>query len=132
MNETKTCPICGETYTEKPALSRADGETHICPICAAKEALAPLGLNKADEDEILTVIRRNYRTEATLEEVTAKDVERAFRCMIMGYKPLSETVLKDAEISTFEEANVPTWDRGFFIKCPFGEEFHVVITQTVK
>ena len=29
----RTCPICGNSYTGHPALSRTDGETPICPSC---------------------------------------------------------------------------------------------------
>ena len=32
--EKRTCPKCGRTYTERPALSRSDNETLICPDCA--------------------------------------------------------------------------------------------------
>lgn len=34
-----TCPRCGETYTDYPALSRLDNKTDICSACGAKEAL---------------------------------------------------------------------------------------------
>lgn len=36
----RTCPICGEEYTEHPAISRRDNETEICPLCGVAEALA--------------------------------------------------------------------------------------------
>ena len=44
MNETRTrtCPACGQQYTEPPALSRRDNETEICPTCGMKEALAAM------------------------------------------------------------------------------------------
>ena len=31
--EKRTCPKCGRTYTERPARSRSDNETLICPDC---------------------------------------------------------------------------------------------------
>lgn len=37
---TRTCPICGQRYTEPPALSRRDNKTYICPDCGTMEALA--------------------------------------------------------------------------------------------
>lgn len=37
--ESRRCPICGQVYTEPPALSRADNKTEICPPCGAREAL---------------------------------------------------------------------------------------------
>ena len=36
----RICPICGNTYTARPAISRADNETEICPECGTREALA--------------------------------------------------------------------------------------------
>lgn len=35
----RVCPICGETYTDYPALSRRDNKTEICPQCGICEAL---------------------------------------------------------------------------------------------
>ena len=34
------CVRCGRTYTCRPALSRVDGETMICPVCGVEEAVA--------------------------------------------------------------------------------------------
>ena len=50
---TRTCPICGQQYTEPPALSRRDNKTDICPTCGMMEALAAMprreGPGRADE-----------------------------------------------------------------------------------
>lgn len=35
----RTCPRCGKTYTEYPAISRKDNKTEICPACGQLEAL---------------------------------------------------------------------------------------------
>lgn len=35
----RTCPTCNKTYTERPALSRADNKTQICPTCGMLEAI---------------------------------------------------------------------------------------------
>ena len=32
------CPICGEYYSEPPAISRKDNKTKICPNCGVGEA----------------------------------------------------------------------------------------------
>ena len=44
MNKAKVriCPICGQSYTELPALSRRDNATDICPDCEMMEALAAM------------------------------------------------------------------------------------------
>lgn len=44
MSEMKAriCPICGQAYTEPPALSRKDNATDICPDCGMMEALAAI------------------------------------------------------------------------------------------
>ena len=36
------CPVCGQPYTEPPALSRKDNATDICPDCGMMEALASI------------------------------------------------------------------------------------------
>lgn len=33
------CPKCGCEYTGRPAVSREDGKTDICPDCGMREAL---------------------------------------------------------------------------------------------
>lgn len=38
----RVCPICGRRYTERPALSRRDNATDICPECGIMEALASI------------------------------------------------------------------------------------------
>ena len=35
--EERSCPKCGRTYTEYPALSRTDNKTLICPDCGIRE-----------------------------------------------------------------------------------------------
>lgn len=35
----RICPVCGDEYTEHPAISRKDNITEICPKCGMKEAL---------------------------------------------------------------------------------------------
>lgn len=40
--EMQICPKCGRTYTERPALSRVDNKTAICPTCGTMEALASI------------------------------------------------------------------------------------------
>lgn len=40
------CPICGKEFTERPALSRKDDKTEICPMCSSKEAMEAAGWTK--------------------------------------------------------------------------------------
>ena len=42
----KICPKCGKEYTERPALSRKDNKTEICPTCGTLEALQAFMNNK--------------------------------------------------------------------------------------
>ena len=48
MNEKQRCPICGQEYTEAPALSRTDNQTLICPDCGTRQALAAIGVSNTD------------------------------------------------------------------------------------
>lgn len=36
---TQVCPVCQKKYTGKPALSRKDSNTLVCPDCGTMEAL---------------------------------------------------------------------------------------------
>ena len=54
----RICPRCGKTYSDHPALSRADGETMICPDCGTREALESIGVPREEQDEILRVMHK--------------------------------------------------------------------------
>lgn len=56
----RICPVCGQEYTEAPALSRTDNETLICPDCGTRQALASIGIGVEEQGEILEIIHRNY------------------------------------------------------------------------
>lgn len=53
------CPRCGKPFTEPPALSRLDNETLICPDCGTREALESIGVDKAEQDQIIETIHRS-------------------------------------------------------------------------
>lgn len=48
---TRYCPRCGKTYTEYPAISRADNTTEICPACGTEEALIAYELSLMTANE---------------------------------------------------------------------------------
>ena len=52
------CPRCGQTYHGRPAVSRADGRTPLCPDCGTREALESIGVGLAEQDSILVSIHR--------------------------------------------------------------------------
>ena len=52
------CPKCGLPYEGRPALSRDDGKTLICPDCGVREALESIGVDVKEQDEILSTIHR--------------------------------------------------------------------------
>ena len=57
--QTAICPHCGKTYIGRPAISRADNATPICPDCDTREALRGLGISKAEQDKIIAAIHRS-------------------------------------------------------------------------
>lgn len=63
MKETMTraavCPRCGKVYTGRPAISRVDDKTPICPDCGTREALESIGVDTAEQDKILKAIHGN-------------------------------------------------------------------------
>ena len=58
---TDVCPKCGQSYKGRPALSREDNKTLICPDCGVREALESIGVGAAEQEEILAVIHGNVR-----------------------------------------------------------------------
>lgn len=50
------CPKCGATYHERPAISRLDNTTAICPDCGTREALMTLGIGVEEQDQIIQAI----------------------------------------------------------------------------
>lgn len=56
---TAVCPRCGEEYAGRPALSRADNQTPLCPDCGTREALESIGVDTDEQDKILRAIHGN-------------------------------------------------------------------------
>ncbi len=54
----RLCPRCGCAYHGVPALSREDNETLICPDCGTREALASIGVDSTEQEQILNTIHR--------------------------------------------------------------------------
>ena len=55
-HEISTCPLCGKEYSERPALSRTDGTTLICPDCGTRQALESIGISKEEQEKIISII----------------------------------------------------------------------------
>ena len=57
------CPKCGLPYEGRPALNREDNKTLICPDCGVREALESIGVDVAEQEEILRTIHRSIRKQ---------------------------------------------------------------------
>lgn len=57
--QLSVCPRCGQVYGAPPALSRVDGQTHICPDCGTREALESIGVDAKEQEAILETIHRS-------------------------------------------------------------------------
>lgn len=55
----RICLKCGCAYHGRPALSRTDNETLICPDCGTREALEALGISPEETEKIVSIIHRN-------------------------------------------------------------------------
>ena len=56
------CPRCGKAYHEPPALSREDNETLICPDCGTRQALQSIGVDTAEQEQIIETIHRHMES----------------------------------------------------------------------
>lgn len=57
----RVCPRCGNSYAAPPALSRLDNKTLICPDCGTRETLESIGVDEAEQEQILESIHRCTR-----------------------------------------------------------------------
>ena len=59
IKETRTCPKCGKNYSSRPAISRDDNLTPICPDCGIRESLQSLSVSEKEQEKILSIIHRH-------------------------------------------------------------------------
>lgn len=62
ISRLAVCPLCGRNYQGVPALSREDNKTLICPDCGTRQALASIGVEAYEQEQILETIHRHTRT----------------------------------------------------------------------
>lgn len=60
IREPRICPKCGQSYTERPALSRTDNLTAICPDCGTRQSLESIGVAAEEIEKIISIIHKNY------------------------------------------------------------------------
>ena len=58
---TAVCPICAQAYHGRPAVSRLDNTTLICPDCGTRQALESIGVKPEEQEKILRTIHQNTR-----------------------------------------------------------------------
>ena len=56
VKKVSTCPRCGKEYTARPAISRKDNKTDICPDCGTLEALEDAGITGEEKQMIMDAI----------------------------------------------------------------------------
>lgn len=61
MLQKRICPKCGREYKERPAVSRADNKTMICPDCGTREALESMGISPDEQEQIIGSIHRSRK-----------------------------------------------------------------------
>ena len=57
---TRKCPICGYFYSGRPALSRLDNSTFICPECGQRQALESIGITNGEEQDRIIALTKWY------------------------------------------------------------------------
>lgn len=60
----RKCPICNREYSERPALSRTDSKTEICPTCGMLEAVQSVpaeAMTKEQRAELENFIMTNVK-----------------------------------------------------------------------
>ena len=62
VTRLSVCPRCGKAYHGPPALSREDNETLICPDCGTRQALQSIGVDTAEQEQIIETIHRHMES----------------------------------------------------------------------
>lgn len=60
MSIERMCPVCGQIYTDEPALSRVDNTTLICPECGIRQALESINVTDIDEQNHIIGKARDF------------------------------------------------------------------------
>ena len=108
MEEKRICPECGKEYSSRPALSRKDNKTMICPKCGMMEALdtvrdfyAP-GMTDQQwkqykEEYMLKYIKENEKMRKLFKNLTAIGLSVT---MVVGTASMaSAAVAKGTDVS---------------------------------
>ena len=56
---TAVCPLCGRPSHGAPALSRGDKKPLICPARGPRQALRSIGVDPAEQEQIIETIHRH-------------------------------------------------------------------------
>ena len=77
------CPVCHKSYSLHPALSRADGETMICPDCGLREAMDAVGFKKEFQDEVIAETKKKQpaKIKFRFEDLPKHDQARLLRAI---------------------------------------------------
>lgn len=67
MKDALKCPVCGQEYTGRPALSREDNQTLICPDCGTRQALTAIGVTQDKHDAVIALIHAYEARKAQKE-----------------------------------------------------------------
>ena len=96
------CPICQKAYSRHPALSRADGETMICPDCGLREAMDAVGFKKELQEEVIAETKKKEPEKPKIK-ISEHDMKRILRAMesdirrMMKEGKLDEKSMKESE-----------------------------------
>ena len=72
MRSKRTCPVCGRTYTEPPAISRMSKGMEICPECGTREAIEDWNRDQEERTDKRTETRACdlISRQAAIDEIT--------------------------------------------------------------
>ena len=72
----RTCPKCGRTYQDYPALSRVDNKTEICPECGVREALEDAGIGPwRKRDILIRMAKERFKPGMRIRLIKMDDVQ---------------------------------------------------------
>jgi len=77
LRSKRTCPVCGRTYTEPPAISRRSKGMEICPECGTREAIEDWN---RDQEERMKERTKTHASDLISRHEAIEVINHELRC----------------------------------------------------
>lgn len=117
------CPSCNQEYSERPALSRVDNMTKICPECGMKEAIEVFNQYLLHKEEGWSNMR-GFPNKETVERVREQYPVGCRVELLRMDDPLAPPIGTKGIVSGVDDiaSIMVDWDNGSSLQVVYGED----------